>query len=118
MRHRVGLIVRKSAAPQLHHDRCFGHALAVAEKRIVRQHQMHPHRFDIAQRLNRALEFAFERALIIHLLGKIAARPVRLVEKLEPQAPGLRHAFRSQVQARLIQLSAGTLTLVPSLEIS
>ena len=40
-----------------------------------------------------ALEFAFESSLVVHFLGKIAPRPIRLVEKLEPQPAALRHSL-------------------------
>ena len=75
MRDGVRLIVAETAAAKLHHHGSLGAALAVGEKRIVGQHEMHAHRLHVAESLNGALEFPFEGPLVIHLFGKIAALP-------------------------------------------
>ena len=82
-----GHLIRHAHAAQLQDDRCLRRPLAFGEERIVRKHQVHAHLFYAVHGLDRALEFRFERALVVHLFGKVAAGPIRLVEKLKAHSP-------------------------------
>ena len=64
----------------LHNHRRFGFVLLLAKQRIFGHYQMYAHRFHFAHAFERALQFTFERALIIDLFGKVGSRPVRCVE--------------------------------------
>src|ERR1700733_13861478 len=92
---------------QLQHDRGLCWPLLLAKQRIVEHDQMHARRLNIRQRRDRVLEFPFERALIVHLLVKLRANPVGLVEELEAEASALRASLRGSRQASLVELRSG-----------
>ena len=95
------------AMAQLQHHRGLGRTLLVAKQRVVRQHQMHTRRLNIGERAHRVLQFAFESALIIHLLVELRSDPVGLVEELKAQAAALDAALGRGRQTRLVQLRGG-----------
>ncbi len=53
----------------------FDYVFLLAEQRFARQHQMDAHRLDFVQGLQRALEFAFERALVVHFFAEVRCPP-------------------------------------------
>ena len=66
---------------------------------------MNPCGLNPAHRLDRAFEFAFEGALIIHLVVKIAGRPVGLVEEFKSETAAMGNALRSNLKACRLQLA-------------
>ena len=68
---------------------------------------MHAHAFHIAQSLNGALEFPFQRPLVIHFLVKFRLPPIHLVEQFEAQSSTVRHSFAGNFQPAGVQLVAG-----------
>jgi len=105
---------REHAAAGLEDDRRFGGPLLLAEERLPRQHQMHPHALHLAQGLQGALQLAFEGALVVHLLGKIRACPVRGIEKLEAHTRPRGRPWAAVSKRLASSWSAGTNKLPPS----
>ena len=75
---------------------------------------MNPCGFDPAHGLDGAFEFAFEGALIIHLVVKIAGGPVGLIEEFKAKTAAAGHTLRSNLKARSVQLIGGDSTDLPS----
>src|SRR5579884_1809064 len=100
-------VVAQLASTEFENNGGFSFAFSLREERVVRQNDMHARSFDSVDRLNRALQLAFKRALIVHLLSKIAARPVWLVEDFKPEASILRKALCGKIEADFIELIGG-----------
>ena len=66
--------------------------------------QMHARRFDRCQRLDRFGQFTFHRALVIHLLGKLADTELLIVHQLETDGAAFRQSLRSQTQTDIVDL--------------
>ena len=59
---------------------------------------------DFLQRQNASYQFAFERALIVHLFLKIGDSEIGPVENLEPDAAAFRKSFAGQLNSNFGQL--------------
>ena len=68
---------------------------------------MHAHALYVFERLNGALQLAFQRSLIIHFFVKLGLSPTEFVEQLETKPSAARHLARCHFQARGVQLVGG-----------
>src|SRR5208282_5104677 len=95
------------AALRFYDHRGLRFALLLREQRLARQHQVDTHRLDFAQSLQRAFQFAFQGALVIHFFAEVRSRPVRRVEQFKPQAGVPRQALGGGFQARGVEFVGG-----------
>ena len=97
-----------SRPPRVSDDhRRLGFVLLLGEQRLLRHHQVDSHPFDVAQGGERALQFAFECALVIYLLREVRSRPVGGIKKFEAHARAARQACRRRLEPRGIELIVG-----------
>jgi hypothetical protein len=80
------------AAAGFEDDGGLGIVLLLGEQRFLRHDQVHAHGFDFAQSGERAFEFAFEGALVVHFFGEVGPRPVGGVEQFKTHACAARQA--------------------------
>ena len=97
----------KRPVARFHDDSSFRFALLLAEQRLARENQVHAYGLDFGQSLQRAFEFSFESALVVHLFAEVRARPVRRVEQFKPQAGVARQSLRRGLQAGGVQFVGG-----------
>ena len=81
--------------------------LAVVQKnRLLGKGEVDAGRFDYTQTGDGALQFAFERTLVIDLFRKLGEGKVRFVENLETNAAGAGEALRGEIEAKLGEAGA------------
>jgi hypothetical protein len=80
-----------------------------------RQRQVHARRLT-AERLDRARQFAFERALVVDLFEELRHAQLLVFHQLEADVAAFRQALRGQLQAHVGTCSAGTRIAVPPSE--
>ena len=75
--------------------------------------EMYPGLFDFDQRHGRALEFAFQCAAIVHMLGEVRGAEVGLIKQLEPDSARLGQSGGGKISRNSATFADGTSTVPP-----
>jgi hypothetical protein len=78
--------------------------LVAHEHRRLRDREMHARAAHGVDRLDGALQLAFERALVVDLLGELADAELLVVHQLEADRAALRQALARETQTRFMNL--------------
>ncbi|MDT4819177.1 hypothetical protein FQZ97_522910 [compost metagenome] len=92
---------------QLQHDRGGGLLALAHEQRRLGDRQVHAGRLHRRDRFDRARQLAFQPALVIDLLGKLADAEFLVVHQLHARGAALGQALRSEPQPRLMDFLGG-----------
>lgn len=89
------------ARTQLHQHARLGGLAGVEKQRVFGKRDVYARLFHCGERHHAALQLAFERAMIVDLLGEVTGAEAGLVEQFEPDAAAFGKAGRRHVQAQL-----------------
>ncbi len=96
--------VERAARIQIDEHRRRWRFLVAHEHGWLRNRQMHARRLHRRNRFDRAFQLAFERALIVDLLGELADAELLVVHQFEADRAALRQSLRCKAQAHLMHL--------------
>ena len=102
-------ILRRQAGARLepHQHAGFGRLLRLEKHRVLGKGQMDARLLDLGQRHHGALQFAFQRAPVIHVFGEFGGAEIHFVEQLEADAAGLGQADGGHGQPQFGQPRGG-----------
>ncbi|MNX96731.1 hypothetical protein D3C86_1290630 [compost metagenome] len=93
-----------AARVELQHDRRGGLLALAHEQGGLGDGQVHAGRLHGADRLDRAGEFAFQAALVVDLLGKLADAELLVIHQLHAGVAVLRQALAGELEAHFVHL--------------
>ncbi|ESS36584.1 hypothetical protein P355_2135 [Burkholderia cenocepacia KC-01] len=98
-------LVEHAARVEVDEHRRARRFLVAHEHRRLRDREMHARAAHGVDRFDGALQFAFERALVVDLLGELADAEFLVVHQLEADRAALRQPHRGELQACFVHLA-------------
>ena len=96
--------VEHASRVEIDHDRGGREFLFTHEHGRLRNGEMHARRLHRRNRADRLFEFAFQRALVVDLLGELADAELLVVHQFEADRAVLRQALAREPQTRFVDL--------------
>ncbi len=81
--------------------------LLANEQRWFRHRQMHARAFNRAERFDSSRQFAFQRALVVHLLAELADAELLFIQQFKPNRAAFRQTLLSETQAQFMHFLCG-----------
>src|SRR3954453_19487210 len=87
-----------SSRPRADQYAGLGRLTEIKENRFLREAQMHPRLLNRVQGFDRAFQFAFEGAAVVHMVSEIGNSEIVFVEEFKPDTAGLREPGSRHLQ--------------------